>query len=85
MIIHTIIISSIVILNMPQEIKIKIGKNVKKYRNKAGISQDVLSKKANLSFYTITKIEAGGIPNPSIRTAKKIADALEVSIDDLVK
>lgn len=70
---------------MSQEVKIKIGKNVKKYRNKAGISQDILSKKANLSFYTITKIESGGIPNPSIKTAKKIADALEVSIDDLVK
>jgi DNA-binding XRE family transcriptional regulator len=70
---------------MPKEVKIKIGENVKKYRNRVGISQDILSKKANLSFYTITKIEAGGIPNPTIKTAKKIADALEVSIDDLVK
>jgi transcriptional regulator with XRE-family HTH domain len=70
---------------MPKEVKIKIGENVRKYRNRVGISQDVLSKKANLSFYTITKIEAGGIPNPTIKTAKKIADALEVSIDDLVK
>ncbi len=70
---------------MHQEITLEIGKNIKKYRNKAGISQDILSKKANLSFYTITKIEAGATPNPGIGTIKKIADALDILIDDLVR
>lgn len=70
---------------MPKEKTLEIGKNIKKYRNKAGISQDILSKKANLSFHTITKIEAGATPNPGIGTVKKIADALDVFIDDLVK
>jgi len=65
--------------------KIKIGKNIKKYRNKLGISQDVLSKKANLAFYTIAKIEAGATPNPTIDTVKKIADALGVSLDILME
>ena len=36
-----------------------ISENIKKYRNKFGISQDVLSKKANLAFHTIAKIESG--------------------------
>lgn len=62
-----------------------IGENIKKYRNKLGISQDVLSKKANLAFHTIAKIEAGSTPNPTIDTVKKIADALGVSLDDLMK
>lgn len=62
-----------------------IGENIKKYRNKLGISQDVLSKKANLAFHTIAKIEAGSTPNPTIETVKKIADALGVSLDDLMK
>ena len=60
-----------------------IGHNVKKYRHKLGISQDVLSKKANLAFHTIAKIEAGSTPNPSINTALKIATGLEIGIDDL--
>ena len=65
--------------------KSTIGKNIKKYRNKLGISQDVLSKRANLAFHTIAKIEAGSTPDPRIETVKKIADALGVSLDDLMK
>ena len=65
--------------------KSTIGKNIKKYRKKLGISQDVLSKKANLAFHTIAKIEAGATPNPTIETVKKIADALGVSVDDLIQ
>jgi len=62
-----------------------IGDNIRKYRKLAGISQDVLSKKADLAFHTIAKIEAGSTPNPTIDTVKKIADALGVSLDDLMK
>ncbi|OIO31786.1 MAG: hypothetical protein COZ49_00830 [Candidatus Yonathbacteria bacterium CG_4_10_14_3_um_filter_47_65] len=62
-----------------------IGDNIKKHRNKLGISQDVLSKKSNLAFHTIAKIEAGSTPNPTIGTVKKIADALGVSLDVLMK
>jgi len=65
--------------------KSKIGNNIKKYRNKLGISQDILSKKADLAFHTIAKIEAGSTPNPTINTVKKIADALGVSLDVLMK
>jgi DNA-binding XRE family transcriptional regulator len=65
--------------------KSKIGMNMKKYRNKLGISQDVLSKRANLAFHTIAKIEAGSTPDPRIETVKKIADALNVTLDDLIK
>jgi len=63
----------------------KIGKNIKKYRKKIGISQDVLSKRANLAYHTIAKIETGSTPDPRIETVKKIADALGVTIDDLMK
>ena len=65
--------------------KSTIGDNIRKYLNKLGISQDVLSKKADLAFHTIAKIEAGSTPNPTIDTVKKIADALGVSLDDLMK
>jgi len=68
-----------------KEITFKIGVNIKKYRNKKRISQDILSKKSNLAFHTIAKIETGSTPNPTIKTVKKIADALSISIDNLVK
>ena len=69
----------------PPTKKSTIGENIKKYRNKLGISQDILSKRANLAFHTIAKIEAGSTPNPTIDTVKKIADALGVTLDDLMK
>ena len=65
--------------------KTTIGDNIRKYRKKLGISQDILSKRANLAFHTIAKIEAGSTPDPRIETVKKIADALGVTLDDLIK
>lgn len=62
-----------------------IARNIRKYRNQKNISQDKLSKLAEVSFNTITKIEAGDTPNPTVATMKKIADALGVTIDVLMK
>lgn len=64
---------------------LKIGAKIKEYRKKLGISQDTLSKRADLAFHTIAKIEAGATPNPTINTVKRIADALGVSIDNLMR
>ena len=61
-----------------------IGNNIKKYQNKPGISQNALSKRKNLAFHTIAKIEADSMPDPRIETVKKIADALGVLLDDLI-
>ena len=61
-----------------------IAENIKKYRNKAGISRDSLSKLTSLSYYTIVKIESGVTKAPRQDTLKEIADALDVTIADLV-
>lgn len=61
-----------------------IGRNIQKYRRKAGMSQDKLSKKADVTLHAIAKIESGVTPDPRIGTIKKIADALECSIDELI-
>jgi len=63
----------------------KIADNMKKYRSKLGISQDKLSKLADVTYNTIIKIESGANINPTIDTLKKIAKALEVSVDELLK
>jgi len=62
-----------------------IAKNIKKYRDKLGISQDKLSKLASVTLHTLTKIETGSTPDPRIETLKKIASGLSVSVDDLLK
>jgi len=39
----------------------------------------------SLPLRSIVKIEAGSTPNPTIETLKKIAKALDVGVDDLIK
>jgi len=63
----------------------RIADNIKKYRNKLGISQDKLSKLADVTYNTIIKIESGANTNPTIETLQKIAKALNVGVDDLIK
>jgi len=62
-----------------------IAENIKKYRKKKGITQDKLSKLADITYNTIIKIESGATYNPRVETLKQIADALSISIDDLMK
>ncbi len=61
-----------------------IAENIKKYRQKLGISQDRLSKLADVTYNTIIKIESGANKNPTIETLAKIAKALGVGVDDLI-
>jgi len=61
-----------------------IANNIKKYRNKISVSQDRLSKLADVTYNTIIKIESGANKNPTIETLAKIAKALGVGVDDLI-
>lgn len=63
----------------------KIGKNLKKLREQKGVSQDRLSKLADISLNTIAKLELDETQNPTIETLQKIAKALEIKVDDLIK
>lgn len=63
----------------------KIGKNIKKLRQVKDLSQDRLSKVAGVSYNSIIKLETGGITNSTIETLQKIAKALDVSVDELMK
>jgi len=62
-----------------------IAKNIRKYRKQKGLSQDKLSRLADISHATIIKIESGAIQNSTIETVQKIARALDVSLDELTK
>ena len=62
-----------------------VGENIKKARNKLGLTQDDLVKKSGVKHTTLTKIESNVVIKPSVQTVAKIAKALGVPIEDLVK
>lgn len=62
-----------------------IGKNLKRIRTEKGISQDRLSKLADVALNTIVTLESGTNGNPTIETLTKVAQGLEVDINDLIK
>ncbi len=61
-----------------------LGKRLQDARLAAGLTQQQLCAAANLSFSTLTKIERGAIKSPSIFTIEAIAEALKLSLDELV-
>lgn len=61
-----------------------IAQNIKKYRKKKGISQDKLSKLAEVTYNTVIKIESGATLNPRVETLRLIAKALDVTVDNLL-
>jgi len=62
-----------------------IGENIKRIRAKQGISQDDLARKAGLKYYTLVKIEGDFVTKPGVQMIAKIAKALGVSMEDLLK
>ena len=60
-----------------------LARNLKKLREKKGLSQDRLAKLADVANNTIIKIEQGENINPTLATLKKIAEALGVGLDEL--
>ncbi|MCX5782567.1 MAG: helix-turn-helix transcriptional regulator [Elusimicrobia bacterium] len=62
-----------------------LSENIKRIRQKKGLSQDKLAKVADVTHTTLVKIESGANDNPTIKTLQKIAGALEVTLDELIK
>ena len=65
--------------------EINIGENVKKHRIKQGLSQEDFARKSGVKYTTLTKIESNVIKKPSVLIMAKIAKALGVNIEDLIK
>jgi len=62
-----------------------IGENIKRLRAKQELSQDDLARKAELKYSTLAKIEGDFVKKPGVQLMAKIAKALGVSIEDLLK
>jgi len=59
-------------------------KNLAKIRKEKGWSQEKLAQESKVSYNTLIKIERNGIENPKIETVIKLANALNISLDELV-
>jgi len=66
------------------EINKKVGLNIRKYREKKGWSQEYLALEANLHRAYIGQIERGE-KNIGLINLEKIAKALNIEFDDLLK
>jgi len=62
-----------------------LAKIVKQLREQRGLSQEKLARLADVSNNTIINIEAGKQDNPTIETLKKVAKALNVPVENLIK
>lgn len=62
-----------------------LSNNIKKLREAKGLSQEKLARLADIANNTLIKMESGENKNPTLDTLKKVAKALVVSVDDLIK
>ena len=62
-----------------------LANNIKKLREAEGLSQEKLARLADVANNTLIKMESGENENPTLDTLKKVAKALDVSVDDLIK
>ncbi len=62
----------------------KISTNIKKLRAQKGYSLEKIARLSDLSLNTVVKVESGANKNPTLETLTKIANALDVKVDDLI-
>ena len=69
---------------MKDEFLFKIGQAVRFYRLKKDLSQEELAFRSELNLNSISTLERG-INNIKIKNLQKIADALSIKIEDILK
>lgn len=62
-----------------------ININLKRILKEKGITAYKISKDLNINESLIYQILRGDVKNPRVLTLKKIADYLEVTVDELIK
>ena len=61
-----------------------LAKNIERLRKAKGLSQEKLARLADVANNTLIKMESGENQNPTLDTLKKVAKALEISVDELI-
>lgn len=63
----------------------KIGQCIKEKRESQDLTMKELSEKADISNAYISLLEKEKVSNPSVKVLKRIADALEIQLIELVQ
>lgn len=69
---------------MKEDIKIKLGKQIKKLRSRKKFTQEKLADAAEIDYKYLQTIEGKNPPNVKIETLERIAKALNVSLSGLL-
>ena len=70
---------------MDTSTKIKLGRKIKEFRRKRGITQEQLAELAGPSYKYIQRIEGKTPPDVRLTTIVRLAKALKVRPDELLK
>ena len=66
------------------DLKDVVARNLRRLRSAQAITQETLAERASLSSRYIGKIEAGAV-SPSVTIVGRLADALSVGAEELVR
>jgi transcriptional regulator with XRE-family HTH domain len=61
-----------------------LAENLKRLRKARNLTQQKLAQEAGVSLIVVTKVEQGFTKDPAMSSLVKLADALGVSIDDMI-
>ena len=61
-----------------------LATNVRELREEMGMNQAALARKSNITQATISRIESGRVTQPKISQLRKLAKALDTTIDRLI-
>lgn len=61
-----------------------LANNIMKLRKQKDLSQEKLARLSDVANNTIIKMESGENDNPTLETLRKVAKALDVSVDNLI-
>lgn len=62
-----------------------IGRNIARLRQAKSLTQKELAGSAGISIQYLSRIEEGNCPRPHVKTLSRIAYALGIAIDELVR
>lgn len=71
-------------MGKPDYVVVKFGRNLRKCRKTAGLTQEALAEGANMDRTYISDIERG-VRNPGIKNVARLANALSVPSAKLMK
>lgn len=66
-----------------KNLNLRISQNIRKYRNIKGVSHEDLEELTGIDYGTIVQIETGKLEKVPIQDIETIAEALDVSVDDI--